>query len=223
MTNLPSALELTGQRFGMLTAIKNIGTKGGIHIVWLCICDCGNTKEVRAQSLKLGKTKSCGCYRRSMRLKKFTGCKFGRLTAIEPIKMSNRGDIWRCVCDCGKEAEVRITKLTSGETRSCGCLKIECSKKSAVIMHEGLLRADGTNISMISSTNLNKNNTTGVKGVYLNKRGEYFAQITLKRKTYHLGVYKTLEEAAEARKKAEEKYYHTAIKNFYEEHPELKK
>lgn len=35
--------------------------------------------------------------------------------------------IWVCKCDCGNEATVTGSLLTMRTTRSCGCLKIECS------------------------------------------------------------------------------------------------
>lgn len=31
------------------------------RIYWLCVCDCGNLKEVNGHDLKCGKIKSCGC------------------------------------------------------------------------------------------------------------------------------------------------------------------
>jgi len=31
--------------------------------IWLCICDCGKTKEIRSSCLVRGHTKSCGCLR----------------------------------------------------------------------------------------------------------------------------------------------------------------
>lgn len=54
--------NLTGQRFGKLVVIKDLGSdiKPGSH-VWLCKCDCGNTVEVITDLLKNGSTKSCGC------------------------------------------------------------------------------------------------------------------------------------------------------------------
>lgn len=55
-------LDLTGQRFGMLTVLRKSehkGKSGGI--LWLCRCDCGVEKEVLANSLRQGKTRSCGC------------------------------------------------------------------------------------------------------------------------------------------------------------------
>lgn len=56
-------IDLTGQRFGRLTAINHIGTIAG-HALWFCVCDCGNQTEVSANSLRSGKTSSCGCLRR---------------------------------------------------------------------------------------------------------------------------------------------------------------
>ena len=45
------------------------------------------------------------------------GQRFGRLTAIKRIAGK-----WRCRCDCGKVVRVFRENLTSGHTRSCGCL-----------------------------------------------------------------------------------------------------
>ncbi len=52
--------DLTGQTFGKLTAIKYIKPYQG-NSVWLWQCACGNTKEIRANAVKLQKTRSCGC------------------------------------------------------------------------------------------------------------------------------------------------------------------
>ena len=57
-------LDLTGQRFGKLTVIKfskDIQSGNRKRKYWLCQCDCGNTKEVRTDSLTSGNVKSCGC------------------------------------------------------------------------------------------------------------------------------------------------------------------
>lgn len=49
--------------------------------------------------------------------------------------------------------------------------------------------------------------TTGVTGVHFSKaRKKYVAQIKVNRKIIHLGIFKTLEEAAAARREAELKY-----------------
>lgn len=57
--------DLTGQKFGNLTAIKRVEDKvypSGEHsVMWLCECECGNTKIISRAALINGKTKSCGC------------------------------------------------------------------------------------------------------------------------------------------------------------------
>lgn len=55
-----------------------------------------------------------------------TGKKFGRLTAVYAYKdPSGRRFVWHCQCDCGGEKEVCSSSLTSGRTRSCGCIHRE--------------------------------------------------------------------------------------------------
>lgn len=53
------ANQLMGRRFGKLFVECDVGRKYG-QILWRCKCDCGNTKDVVAASLKRGATKSCG-------------------------------------------------------------------------------------------------------------------------------------------------------------------
>lgn len=56
-------IDVTGKKFGRLTAIKRVGTKRRC-VVWECKCDCGNTVEVSIMHLRNGDTKSCGCLRK---------------------------------------------------------------------------------------------------------------------------------------------------------------
>jgi len=54
-------LDLSGQRFGRLIAIKWVSTNNQGNSEWLCKCDCGKEIIVNSQRLKIGKTRSCGC------------------------------------------------------------------------------------------------------------------------------------------------------------------
>jgi len=62
-------IDLIGKRFGRLVVIgraKDRYTKNMNKVIYyLCLCDCGNKKEIRGTSLrrKDGPTTSCGCLR----------------------------------------------------------------------------------------------------------------------------------------------------------------
>lgn len=61
-------IDLTGQRFGMLTVIKRtedyIFKSGRRERMWRCQCDCGNIVDVIGTNLKNNNTTSCGCFRK---------------------------------------------------------------------------------------------------------------------------------------------------------------
>lgn len=63
-------IDLTGERFGRLVALKHAGRseKGGT--LWLCRCDCGNEKVVFAANLGRKNTTSCGCERKRVASKR---------------------------------------------------------------------------------------------------------------------------------------------------------
>lgn len=88
-----------GDRFGKWTVIERSDKSDkGRNIYYLCKCDCGNIREVRASRLRNGETKSCGCVQK----KDVTGQKVKRLTFIKPTSgRKNGGVIWECKCNCG--------------------------------------------------------------------------------------------------------------------------
>lgn len=55
--------NIIGQRFGRLTVIGR--ESSGSHAKFLCRCDCGREIIVRGDSLRSGKTISCGCDKKS--------------------------------------------------------------------------------------------------------------------------------------------------------------
>lgn len=56
--------DLTGQRFGRLIAIKDVGKNKWGSRRWLCRCDCGNLTEAISSRLRAGCPQSCGCLQR---------------------------------------------------------------------------------------------------------------------------------------------------------------
>lgn len=61
------------------------------------------------------------------RFKDISGLRFGRLVTLRPHGKTPRGQYrWLCQCDCGTTTLVSSAhRLTSGHTRSCGCLMRE--------------------------------------------------------------------------------------------------
>ena len=50
--------------------------------------------------------------------------KFGLLTVLERVDNDRFGRTqWRCRCDCGREHVAALFRMTSGHTKSCGCIK----------------------------------------------------------------------------------------------------
>ena len=49
------------------------------------------------------------------------GCRFGKLVVVDKIK-ADKGLLRRCLCDCGRYVDVKLGNLTSGNTKSCGCV-----------------------------------------------------------------------------------------------------
>ena len=55
--------DLTGKKFGKLEVI-GVHDTGSRKTYYVCQCDCGNVKVVRADALISGATKSCGCIKK---------------------------------------------------------------------------------------------------------------------------------------------------------------
>ena len=60
-TAMSKKVDLTGMRFGRLTALEPTEERKNGYTVWLCRCDCGNTVHAASRFLKNGWMTSCGC------------------------------------------------------------------------------------------------------------------------------------------------------------------
>lgn len=50
--------------------------------------------------------------------------KFGLLTVLSGADNDRFGRTqWNCLCDCGKQRVVALFRMTSGHTKSCGCIR----------------------------------------------------------------------------------------------------
>lgn len=120
--------NLVGKRFGRLLVLSRAASDKQNNARWSCSCDCGNEVLVRGSFLIHGQG-FCGrtCPLNIERLtRNITGERFGRLVVLEPVKVGRlTKPIWRFKCDCGVTRDMRSYNVTSGDTKSCGCLGIE--------------------------------------------------------------------------------------------------
>lgn len=89
-----------------------------------------------------------------MACKDETGNKYGLLTVLErvyPHQRAYKNAYWKCQCECGNITTVEGSKLRSGETKSCGCLRKRPSKNTVNLIGQkfGML----TVISQAPSSN----------------------------------------------------------------------
>lgn len=132
-------MEHIGEKFNKLTIINLDKKDKRNKKYYLCKCDCGNTKVVRYDCLTSNNTKSCGCSLKESakknghnNFKNLTGKRFGRLIVLNLAEKTDKYNTkyYLCKCDCGKEKIIRGSQLTTGKTKSCGCLNLElCSQR----------------------------------------------------------------------------------------------
>ena len=118
--------DLTGMRFGSLTAVSFAGYRQETRqkvSCWLCRCDCGNTCEVPGYILTSGRRKSCGCIRQKAESR--IGKRYGKLTVLELDPDNKTTQIkYLCRCDCGTVKSIALRDLRSGKVTSCGCDRV---------------------------------------------------------------------------------------------------
>lgn len=118
-----------GDQFGELTVVSSEGS------LWRLRCSCGNEVTKPAHQLTSGNNRSCGCGKRVILN---IGDQFGRLTVVAVAPGNSKAKVlWRLQCECGNEIIRGASVVTSGNTRSCGCLYIDtCRTRSTKHGHK---------------------------------------------------------------------------------------
>lgn len=213
-------VDLTGQKFGRLTVIS-LSERKYSHRHWLCKCGCGNKRSVREGYLKTGRTKSCGCYNREVSSEKNT--KHGQ--SHQDKKFTTEYQAWanmikRCtnpkangyeywggrgitVCDRWKDFSNFFEDMGKKPTKEHSLDRIDNNKGYSPDNCKWSNKSE-----QVINRRVQKNNKFGVRGVYWHESAnKYHARIGVDGKSINLGLFKTLEEAKEARLKAEKEYW----------------
>ena len=138
-----------------------------------------------------------------------TGQRFGRLVAVEKASYTDETGTEHCIykhlcrCDCGNLLLVDNYHLVHNNTKSCGCLK-----KEIAIQNIGYVFFEKTNVKLISKKEANINSHSKIRGVFWNKKRKlWHAQLKLKGEVAYSEFFKSKQDAINARKEAEVKYF----------------
>lgn len=70
--------------------------------------------------------------------KDLTGLKFNRFLVIKEAGRKNGKNYWTCLCDCGIQKDFLAANITTGKSKSCGCIVREVV--SAIRLTHGLIK-----------------------------------------------------------------------------------
>lgn len=230
-----NAKDLTGKQFGRLTVLYENGRKNG-HILWHCICNCLEHNEIDVPSSRLqnGETQSCGCYRRenTQKIQKTYTRKYNHYDVQDEICIGytfnsdkkfiiDRDDYEKIKEYCWYESDGGYIVAVKRKEEGSGLHHLH---RMVMNLGDKFLEVDHINGDLKDNTKQNlrivshirnsenhsiaQNNTSGFTGVTFNeKNGTWIARIGHNKKRLYLGSFLTFEDAVEARKQAEEKYF----------------
>ena len=205
--------DLIGKRFGRLLVIS-FHAKCGKESLWSCKCNCGNIKIARRSNLLWGDTKSCGCFKKelhtthgmttSLEYKVWEGIK-ARCENENTPNYNNYGGRGIMVC---KEWSESFEKFYAdmGKRPNKGRYTIE--RKD----NDGNYESNNCKWATYTEQSRNKrprtNSLLGINGIdWIKRLCKYRVRISIDGKSIHIGCFKSLEDAIQARKNVEIKYW----------------
>ena len=229
--------DLTGQKFGKLTAVKRGENTKDNSARWWCQCDCENPnlKLVKANNLKSGKTLSCGCLfiemlqnRKKYNVYDLSG-EYG-IGYTSNFNSNGQNEFYfdledydkikeHCWCFDGHDYVKTTITDSNGKETSLSLHQIILSTKDGYIVDHihgkesrNNNRKENLRIVTKSQNAMNQairnNNTSGVTGVRWHKTAHKWAvEIQKDNKRHYLGLFDNFKDAVQIRKEAEKKYF----------------
>lgn len=220
-------MNIIGEVYGWLTVLEQ--EKRGNKTYCLCRCRCGNTKSIRMDAIRGGRTTSCGCYHRTVASKKTKNRKKNNYIDLNngtTVIETNKGE--KITIDTDDFEKVKgfcwsVANTGYAQARDLG-------RDSIILMHRLIMEpspdmvVDHINHNKLDNRKANlrvckqaynaKNvskpvtNTSGYVGVYWDKeKSKWNAKIGYNNKSIDLGYFNDIEEAVIARDEAEMKYF----------------
>ena len=203
-------INIGGKVFGRLTAIEFVGIKNN-NASWKCICECGITTIVRGTSLRMGRTRSCGCITKEQmsthglsNIPEYLvwNTMIQRCTNKRQKSYKDYGLRGIVVCSRWKEFVNFFEDMGHRPSKRHTIERID---------NNGNYEPDNctwkTQIEQVRNKRIHKKNKSGVSGARKVQNGKYSVTIGVNYKRITIGTFDTLKEAAQARRKAEIKYW----------------
>jgi hypothetical protein len=213
--------DIKGQKYGTLTAIKDVRTDKNGSRVWECLCDCGNIVEKNLAGIIRTESPHCGCLFKPKREKKGTYKTHGMsgtssyyvwANMLSRCYHENRPDFHHYggrgigVCDRwdsrkGGSFENFLDDMGEKPEK----LSLERVNVNEDYSPENCIWADETTQNYHQRTR--KDNSSGVPGVHQGDSGLWIARLWKDKKMIHYSSHIKFEDAVDARKQAELEYY----------------
>lgn len=225
-------IDLTGMRFGRLIVLKREANDDNGSAMWKCRCDCGNIVVVRGGSLRNGNTRSCGCLhkdavRQRSGIPNINARKHNEYIFFGDYVVGFTKQHTPFVID--KEDYEKIQEYRWADNHNgyiSTVVNIGNKKYKTIILHRLITncasdkvvdhinhdktdnRKSNLRICTRQENNRNrriaKNNMSNTTGVYFNEQSKkWVAYIMVDQEQKYLGIYENIEDAIEARKKAQ--------------------
>lgn len=210
-------IDLTGQKFGRLTAIERTDNNKYNHTCWLCRCECLTECIVEGYRLTSGHTQSCGCLHSEISSKIHASHKQSKTRLyIAWTSMKNRCsnpkypkyDDWGGrgirVCSQWSEFEPFMEwSLSHGYSEDLSIDRIDVDGDYTPDNCRWVAR-----IEQARNTRTYLTNKSGCPGVRWYKRyNKWCAKIGVNGKDKHIGYFTDKDDAIAARMEAELKYW----------------
>jgi hypothetical protein len=199
-------LDHTGLTYGRLYVEKEVESTNN-NPNWLCRCTCGNTIIVNSSNLKSGNTKSCGCLHKEKitkhgdvysRLYRIYRSMKSRCNSPNSTPYKNYGG--KGITYCKEWEDYSTFKKWALENKYDESLTLDRIDNNQGYYPENCRWVNMT--IQARNKKLNPKNTTGYFGVFFqNHTQKYAAQISINKKSTHIGSYNCPLDAARARDK----------------------
>lgn len=216
---------MIGKKFGRLTVLEEVDViRSGVKRKYLkCVCDCGNKKTVRRDSVRAGDIVSCGCKRgkthgmRNTRFYSIWDNMKQRCSNPNTTNYENYGGRGIKVCDRWHSFEGFRDDMYESYKNHAEEHGEHDTSIDRINNDKGYYKANcrwATQSQQSRNQRVNSLNTSGYRGVSYDKvKEKWFAYIEIDSKRKSLGFYDEFKDAARTRRAAEAYHYGTVQLN----------